>query len=92
MGRKGRGRGGGGPLEDQYGEAFVSQDRDSFAAPAGRGGGRMSGGGEAGQLAAEEAVWHGDSSHTSSTVPSQSPCSQKEVLKQGQNGIASVKM
>ncbi|KAK9830514.1 hypothetical protein WJX72_012158 [[Myrmecia] bisecta] len=50
MGRKGgRGGRGAGPQEDQYGEAFVSQDRDGgFAPVGGRGGGRMSGGGEAG--------------------------------------------
>lgn len=42
----GRRRGGGGPLEDQYGEAMQSQDRqDHFRPPGGRGSG---GGGSAG--------------------------------------------
>ncbi|KAK9828338.1 hypothetical protein WJX74_009774 [Apatococcus lobatus] len=48
MGKR-KGRGGGGPVEDQYGEAFVSQDREerpSFASKSGRSG--MGGGGEAG--------------------------------------------
>ena len=49
MGKR-KGRGGGGTVEDQYGEAFVSQDRDerpSFASKSGRSG--MGGGGEAGE-------------------------------------------
>ncbi len=48
MGKR-KGRGGGGPVEDQYGEAFVSQDREerpAFASKSGRSG--MTGGGEAG--------------------------------------------
>ena len=51
MGKR-KGRGGGGPVEDQYGEAFVSQDREerpSFASKSGRSG--MTGGGEAGKKA-----------------------------------------
>lgn len=48
-GRGGGGEGGGGGFEDQYGEAMMSQDRDSHRGCLGRGGtGGMGGGGEAG--------------------------------------------
>lgn len=60
-GRRGGGRGGGGGFEDQYGESGISQDRQESFGTGGRGGasgGRMSGGGEAGQSTLVEQLTH----------------------------------